>query len=399
MTGKERMNTAMRLGLPDRVPVMCQLSLGHYFLQTGLDPIDIWHSTESFGDGLILLQRRYGFDGILVNLPGRDPAWRNEVLSVARRGTEQVITWKNGWFTVAPDDDNPHIYRENGKRYFPAFHELEPERLFYIEPHDLSGITYPYGWGFSTEPAAPGDAFFPSWHYDTLKYVLARAGREVSVHGEVFSPFSQFMELLDYTSALTALMDDRSKAHACLDRLSEGATAHAMGIAEAGADAILISSAFAGAGFISRRHYSEFVLPYERKVIQGVRNRFDIPIYTHTCGAIGDRLDLMEATGTGGIDTLDPPPLGTIELEDAKRQTEGRLFIKGNLDPVHVLLQGTPEQACEAAKRCIRAAGYNGGYILSSACSVAPHTPPENLLQLVRAAEELRHASCFSSGR
>lgn len=72
MTGRARMDVAMRLGTPDRVPVMCQLALGHYFLQAGLDPIEIWHSTEGFAEALVRLQRRYRFDGILVNLPGRD---------------------------------------------------------------------------------------------------------------------------------------------------------------------------------------------------------------------------------------------------------------------------------------------------------------------------------------
>jgi glycosyltransferase involved in cell wall biosynthesis len=35
-------------------------------------------------------------------------------------------------------------------------------------------------------------------------------------------------------------------------------------------DAVLISSAFAGAGFISPAHYRRFVLPFERKVIRAI---------------------------------------------------------------------------------------------------------------------------------
>ena len=36
-----------RAGLmPDRVPVMCQLSLGHYFLHAGSGAIEIWHDTR-----------------------------------------------------------------------------------------------------------------------------------------------------------------------------------------------------------------------------------------------------------------------------------------------------------------------------------------------------------------
>jgi uroporphyrinogen-III decarboxylase len=40
-----------------------------------------------------------------------------------------------------------------------------------------------------------------------------------------------------------------------------------------------------------------------------------------------------------------------------------------------------------AARSCIDAAAAGGGYILSSACSVPPHAPPENLEALVGVAE------------
>ena len=197
MTSRDRMTVAMHLGTPDRVPVMCQLALGHYFLQTPFDEIDIWHDTPTFGDALIQLQERYGFDGILINLPGRDPNWRNYITNIEERDGNRFITWKNGWVTDAPPDDNPHVYMEDGTRYFPTFEEVDPDQLFYMEPHDLSSITYPYSWGFEGQPAPKGRDFFPPWQMDTIRYVLDRVGDRVSVHGEIFSPFSQFMEMLD----------------------------------------------------------------------------------------------------------------------------------------------------------------------------------------------------------
>ena len=129
------------------------------------------------------------------------------------------------------------------------------------------------------------------------------------------------------------------------------------------------------------------MLPSERRLVASVKAFAPgSRIYTHTCGAIGDRLDLMEETGTDGIDTLDPPPLGTVELADAVRRFRGRIFIKGNMDPVSTLLRGTPAECYADARRRIETAGGDGGYILSSACSVAPHTPAANILELARAA-------------
>lgn len=363
--------------LPDRVPVMCQLSLGHYFLHARPSAAEIWHDTAAFGDALLELRARYGFDGILVNLPGRDPRWRDHLVATERRGRDDVLRWRNGAETLVPPDENPRVTRPGGRAMVkPTFSGIEPERCFYVEPHDQFGAAMIEG------------GRFPPWQFDTIRHVRGRAP-DVSLHGEVFSPFSQWLEWLDHADALMALVEDPGKVQACLARLAEGAIELGRSQAAAGVDALLISSAFAGAGFVSRHHYRAFVLPFERAVVDGVRRDWpDLPIYTHTCGAIGDRIDLMEETGTDGIDTLDPPPLGTVELTDAKRRLAGRLFIKGNLDPVGTLLRGSAESCYAAAVERLAAAKAGGGYILSSACSVAPHTPPENILALKRAVEE-----------
>ena len=160
-----------------------------------------------------------------------------------------------------------------------------------------------------------------------------------------------------------------------------------MAQARAGADAVLISSAFAGAPFLSRGMYEELVVPYERRVAEAIRAE-GAPVYTHTCGRIGDRLDLMLETRTGGIDTMDPPPLGNTELADAKRQVGDKVFLKGNMDSVVLLRSKTAEQVQAHAEDRIRTGMPGGGYILSTACSVAPRVEPWKLELLTPLAEE-----------
>jgi hypothetical protein len=381
------MAAAMSLGIPDRVPVMSQLSLGHYFLHSGLKPLDIWHTSEGFAEALVRMKERYRFDGILVNLPGRDPNYERHINALERGDGETIIRWKNGNYTVFPDDDNAHYYQSDGTRFFPTFEELEPESLYYVEPWTITGISYPFRWDFESE-SRPFNDFFPPYHLETVRQVLQKVGGNVSVHAEVFSPWSQFLELLNYEQALIAILDDPGKVKACLERLTQGAIDLAKRQAACGVDAILISSAFAGAGLISRAHYQEFVSPYEKAIATTLRAECGIPVYTHTCGSIGDRLDLMLATGTRGIDTLDPPPLGTVDLEQAKKMLQGKAFIKGNIDPVHTLLNGDLETVRKDVQWRIGVGKPGGGYILSSACSIAPHTPPEHIEQLALLAEQ-----------
>ncbi|MGE5351052.1 MAG: uroporphyrinogen decarboxylase family protein [Acidobacteriota bacterium] len=377
----------MSLLEPDRVPVMCQLSLGHYFLYSGVKPMDIWYTSEGFAEALVRLQEKYKFDGILVNLPGRDPDYQKDISNIEEKDGETVIRWNDGSYTVFPQNDNPHYFLPGGSRNFPTFDELDPEKLFYVEPWDITEIKYPFTWGFEHE-VRPFTDFFPDYHFLTIKKVMEKTKGEVSVHSEVFSPWSQFLELLNYENALMAIMLDPQKAKACLENLTQGAIALGKKQASLGVDAVLISSAFAGAGFISRQHYEEFVAPYERKIVEEIKKEYNIPVYTHTCGKIGDRLDLMMKTGTNGIDTLDPPPIGTVDLEEAKKMLSGKVFIKGNIDPINTLLNGSREEISQDVRWRLETGKPHGGYILSSACSVAPSTPPENIMLLETLSEE-----------
>ncbi len=267
MTSKERMKIAMELKTPDRVPVMCQLSIGHYFLFSGVDPIDVWLTSDGFAEALVNLQKKYFFDGILINLPGRPPDIKNYIEKIETDKVEKKIFWKNGCYSIIPNDDNPHYYQPDDTIYYPSFDEIDPEKLFYVEPWDITGISYPSKWGFENIERESNN-FFPDYISDTIKKVKEKAGKDISIHAEIFSPWSQFLELLNYENALLAIIEDPIKVKVVLDRLTEGAVQLAKIYIEEGIDALLISSAFAGAGLISKQHYMEFVLPYEQKIIK-----------------------------------------------------------------------------------------------------------------------------------
>ena len=134
--------------------------------------------------------------------------------------------------------------------------------------------------------------------------------------------------------------------------------------------------------------YTEYVVPYERRLADAIRE-YNVPVYTHTCGKIGDRLDLMEQTYTMGIDTLDPHPLGNVELSDAKNGVGQRLFLKGNMNSVSILEYTTKEEVLAEASERITIGKPGGGYILSSACSIAPRVEPWKIELFVPLAEEI----------
>ncbi|MCL5279035.1 MAG: uroporphyrinogen decarboxylase family protein [Planctomycetes bacterium] len=390
MNSKERMSRAMNHREPDRVPVMCQLALGHYFLHCEAAPSDIWFDSQTFAQALIQLQRRYRFDGILVNIPGRPPDWKSRIECHQRNPDGERLRWKSGLQTMFPPDDNPQTFLSDGGR-------LPRANYRSVDLHDPAIQRIPgYVWNTWHTPElwdiAPGadlsdPAAYAAWFTAALE-VVQRSVSDISVHVEIFSPFTHLMELFGYEQALMALVDVPKLCHEALALFTRNALAQVQLYGAHRPDAILVSSAFAGAGFISRPMYREFVMPYEDEVFRAIRGK-GCKSYVHTCGAIGDRLDLMAETAVDGIDTLDPPPLGTVDLSQAKAQYSQRFFFKGNLDSVNEMLHADETTFERAVEDRIRIGKPSSGYILSSACSVAPHVKPERLRRLTDLAERL----------
>ncbi|SVC82182.1 uncharacterized protein METZ01_LOCUS335036, partial [marine metagenome] len=176
---------------------------------------------------------------------------------------------------------------------------------------------------------------------------------------------------------------------AILDVTAGWSVALAVAQVRRGAQAIKISSPFAGNAFLSREMYCDFIQPYEARIASAVKAE-GAAVYTHTCGAIGDRLDLLCGAGITGIECLDPPPLGDVDISEAVEALKGKIFIKGNVDPVNTLLRGNQEKIREDISNILQAAKNMEGFILSSACSVAPPTPPDNLKRMVELCREFR---------
>jgi uroporphyrinogen-III decarboxylase len=340
------------------------------YLHAGLDPVTFWYTSEGIAEAFIRMTDLYRFDGINVNIPGRDPTIARGVVTVEDADQGHMITWKNGYREFVPCDDAPFVPVEMRK---PVRHRTIDD----IEPDEI--------------PLVHAESELPEYYFDILDRVISARGAELSIHGEVGTTFERFLNLFGSTEdGLMALLDDPGKSTRIMGNINQTVLVEALAQSARGVDAMKLSSPFAGSGFISRGMYETFVLPFEKAVISAVNAHHGIPCYVHTCGAIGDRLDLIVATGTQGIECLDPFPLGDVDLEMAIGQIGDRVFIKGNLDSVNELLS-KPESEVRhiARKRIALGTTCRKGYILSSACSVAPRVPVRNIQALQEVAREM----------
>ncbi|MEI6436762.1 MAG: uroporphyrinogen decarboxylase family protein [Bacteroidota bacterium] len=333
------------------------------------NPVEFWYDKNVFANGLVELCQKFRFDGILVSLHGHSDKWRKDLISyeLIEEGSYKLTysdrTEVHSW------TDLPLVTFKQ-KKILKAIDNIDieqdiPSEINYIP---VSGNLY-----FDLDKESMFDIF------DTI---YAKVGDSVSIHGEITSPFDYFLDLLGYENGLLALIMEPEKCKLILNKYANGIRQLAAKMCDQHIDAIKISSPFAGMGFISMEDYREFVLPYERKIIESIRAK-GIHVYIHTCGSIGDRLELMRESRTSGLECLDPIPVGNVDLEDAFKRIGSDLFIKGNIDSVNTLLFADDEKAETDVKKVIDTGKSMGkGFILSTACSIAPMVTKERLMML-----------------
>ena len=90
---------------------------------------------------------------------------------------------------------------------------------------------------------------------------------------------------------------------------------------------------------------------------------------------LGDYVD----AGADVIETLTPPPVGDVDLAEAKRLYGDRTCLKGYVDLLYVLKMGTPELVERTVREAIEVAAPGGGFILGTSDSIREGTPTANI--------------------
>ena len=110
----------------------------------------------------------------------------------------------------------------------------------------------------------------------------------------------------------------------------------------------------------------------------------------HACGRNKVLLPLVGASGVDCLEGITPPPLGDVQLGDARRLAGKPDFtVNGGMDSPHLELREDAEAALHAYTRELFASmGDMRHFVYASSCMTSPLTPWENLVYLRDAARE-----------
>jgi MtaA/CmuA family methyltransferase len=203
-----------------------------------------------------------------------------------------------------------------------------------------------------------------------------RVGGERLIEGWVEGPCAEAADLRGLNALMLDFYDDPGFVRDLFAFVLEMELRFAQEQIAAGAE--LIGVGDAAASLVGPGIYNEFVWPYEKKMMEGL-HALGVPVRLHICG---NTRRILDGIGRLGSDIVDLDFLAPI-TEARQAMGPGQILL-GNIDPVRVLRDETPERVTQAVAECHRQAGER--FIVGPGCEVPPDTPAANLRALVEYA-------------
>jgi MtaA/CmuA family methyltransferase len=211
-----------------------------------------------------------------------------------------------------------------------------------------------------------------------LSLYKERTHNEKLLEGWIEGPVAEAADLRGINNLMMDFFDDPGFVTELFEFVLELETT--FGKAQVASGAELIGVGDAAASLVGPKIYQEFVWPFEKRMMDalraaGARTRL------HVCGNTRPILGLL---GQLGCDIVDLDFM--VPVSEARAKMGPQQVLLGNIDPVRVLRNGTPEAVYTSVAECHREAGDR--FIVSAGCEVVRDTPLQNLQAMRRYARE-----------
>jgi len=343
---KERFLTAVKLGIPDRVP------LYDFLFQQPLYQALIGRTPASYNAlDAVACAAALGLDAIWLpfgGFSGYQPLFLAENVYRDEWGTTYQKT-PASWPIDAPVD-YPIKTRQDLRVYCPP------------------------------DPTLPG-------RDSELRAGIAANAHQLAITAGVSGPFTTAWLLLGYERIAMSLYDDPDLVTDVFRLSNEFNKEAARRSVAAGVDAVWVSEDLGDSqrAFMRLPMYRKYHLPYFVDLVEFVAG-LGVPVLLHSCGHIREYLpDLAQAP----ISAVHPlQRTAGMDLAEIKAAFGQRLCLIGNIDSSRTLPFGTPEEVAAEVRAAIDTAAPGGGFVLASDHSLHDGIPVENILAMFRTGAE-----------
>ena len=221
-----------------------------------------------------------------------------------------------------------------------------------------------------------------------IRLVKEHFGDTVLIEGSCAAPYSSVGLLFGLEEAMMlALTAPALLAEAC-EFFVEFQSRYIRAQLEAGAHAIWVGDCNAFSGMLSLDQYGQFAFSSCKAMVERARQAGAI-VHLHNSEVL---VPYLLAEGELGVDIIGCGP--AADLAEAKKALAGKTCLTGNLDPIEVLMRGTPEQVAVEAERQVKI-GYatgTGGYMFCTGEMNPRDVPAENMTAMIQAIRRTSRA-------
>lgn len=244
---------------------------------------------------------------------------------------------------------------------------LNEQRALLHEKGDLNELDFP-------DPASEGRM---NDRVQAVALFKKRVGGKLLIEGWVEGPCAQASDLRGINALMMDFYDDPEFVNALFDFVIEMELIFAVAQIEAGADIIGVGDA--AASLVGPKLYRQFVLPAQKRMIDGLHS-LGAKVRLHICGKTRK---LYEGMGSLGCEIVDLDSMNP--MDEARKTMSAKQVLLGNISPVEILKNGTPETVTNAIAECHKQCSPR--YIVGAGCEVPRETPIENLEALTTYAQ------------
>lgn len=222
-------------------------------------------------------------------------------------------------------------------------------------------------------------------NYGAIEIMLDQVGDEINPTYSISAPFTMASGVLPAEKLLRAMRKHPDKVHQLMRFITQAIKTILEPVQSFSTLSYFIYDPVASGSLISPKQYEEFCLPYTKEIVNFIKKKNPHTwVGMHICGDTTRSLELIASTGIDGF-SLDQK----VDLAVASEKVGDQLTLLGNVDPIRVFLQGTPDLMEDAVKDNYTKAYHNPkGFIIRSGCAVPYETPVEMVDAYVDSAKK-----------
>lgn len=206
---------------------------------------------------------------------------------------------------------------------------------------------------------------------------------DLHICGLSWGPITTAGYLMGAENLMFATLVDEDIVRRAVAKATELVSVMETSMIDSGATLMWMADPTSSEDLLSPEMFDDFSRDAIGSVIRDVNAAGDAPTFVHICG---NTLDIIQSVAGTGADCLSFDH--AVDPARARAAAGGDIALMGNVDPVKLIMQGTPEAVTKRSYEIIDAAGTEGGLILAPGCETPISSPFENVLALGRAGRD-----------